>query len=367
MLKLALLLTIAPTLAQASPPLEDAFFAYAKARKIEQQLKLLPLQEEMNPADRALQARELDAALTEARISFHAVLRSDHATLDPWEEELLQKVAAKKKTGLTRFSAEHLTYLQETFPEAENLSPLEWALLEEWFGKPTATAFLRTAFHAQELPREGETRKARLLFLADPYKKENPAALAELKRAGHDVEVLRLTPFARLDDLAEELRHALAERKGEPTFLVSEGDASAVMLRMLDLAPRMRRAESLAGWINVNGRLYGEAKLVNESAAPGPARAKGRGLASVAHGEQAAPRLAAESRARAAALRLESLERPAPLGEGFPILNLVSPVKDANFREALVTGSRSWLAGPGSAFGQVGEALRYVAVPFSRR
>ncbi len=108
----------------------------------------------------------------------------------------------------------------------------------------------------------------------------------------------------------------------------------------------------------MNGRLYGEAKATEEKRAPASLHFKRA---------DPAPRLAEESRARMAALRMESLERPTPLGEGFPILNLVSPGKDANFREALVTGSRSWLVGRGSGFSQVGEALRYVAVPFSRR
>jgi len=344
-----------PTLAQATPAFEDAFYAYAKTRKLERQLSLLPLQDELNAAERALQARELDASLTEARISFHAVLRSDLERLDPWEKELLEKVAAKKPTGIKGAHPEHLLALRETFPDAENLSPLEWDLLGEWFGKSTQTSFLTQAFRAEPLA-AGESRKARLLLLADPYAGEPTRALAQLKAAGHEVEVLRLSAFARLDDLAEELRHLLAERKGAPSFLVSEGSASAVVLRMLDLAPRMRRAESLAGWINVNGHLYGETKLVEGKRAP----------ASIAKRGDPAPRLLDESRARSALLRLESLERPTPMGEGFPILNLVSEGKDANFRESLVTGSRSWLVRDGSALAQVGKALRHVAVPFPR-
>ncbi|RZA05315.1 MAG: hypothetical protein EOP11_13095 [Proteobacteria bacterium] len=337
--------------------MEDAFYAYAKARKLEQQLALVPLQEDLGPAERAAMARDLDANLTEARITFHAVLRSDQEQLDPWEKELLAKIAAKKATGDKAFDPAKLTYLEETFPDAQNLSPLEWTILAEWFGKPTQAAFLRKAFDAEELPRGGPGRHARLLLLADPYAAGGTApALAELKKAGHEVEVLHLSAFARLDDLAEELRGLLNSRHGEPVFLVSEGNASAVVLRMLDLSPRMRRSDALAGWINVNGRLYGELKMPNS----------GRKLASIKHRADPSPRLELEERTRMATLRMESLERPTPLGEGFPILNLVSRDKDANFREALVTGSRSWLVGRGSAISQVGEALRHVAIPFAR-
>lgn len=358
MKRLLLSLFFLPALAHATPSLEDAFYAYSNSRKLEQQLALLPRQADLNPDERLTQARELDAALTEARIAFHAVLRSDREKLDPWEAELLEKVAARKKTNFTALSEEHLRYLQTSFPEAQNFSPLEWAVLEEWFGKPTQEAFLRWAFQAHELKSQPEEKKTRLLVLADPFrrsgKKSVPAA-DELKRRGHDVEVLELSAFTKLDDLAEDLRRALAARDQSPAFLVSEGDGSALVLRMLDLYPRMRRSPALAGWVNVDGRLFGEKAEKKE----------GRGLASVGKPQDPALRLEREARAGLEALRWESLERPTPLGEGFPIVNLVTAKKGASLREALVTDGQTWLV-KDAPMRHVGEALRSVAQPFPR-
>lgn len=361
MKRLFFALFLLPALAQATPSLEDAFYAYSNTRKLEQQVALLPAQADLNPDERITQARELDAALTEARIAFHAVLRSDREKLDPWETDLLEKVAAKKKTNLTELNPEHLRYLQASFPEAQNFSPLEWAVLEEWFGRPTQEAFLHWAFQAHELKAEKEENKAKLLVLADPFRrtgrKGSPTA-EELKRRGHEVEVLELSAFTKLDDLAEDLRRALTARDHSPAFLVSEGNGSALVLRMLDLYPRMRRSPALAGWVNVDGRLFGEK-------AQGKSKQEGRSLASVSEARDPALRMEREARAGLDSLRWESLERPAPLGEGFPIVNLVSKKKGAALRESLVTEAQTWLV-KDAPLSRVGDALRSLSRPFSR-
>jgi hypothetical protein len=174
---------------------------------------------------------------------------------------------------------------------------------------------------------------------------------AELKKLYPDMVTLEVSAFPKVDNQAEALRHSLMALGDQPILLLSGGDSSSLVLRMLDLYPGLREKENILGWVNVAGRLYG----------PKPAKKSGRALASV----QSAPdQFAAEVARDREILRQEALVRAAPLGQGFPIVNLItlSPEKRPaeNLRESLITEGKTWFVEKGSAAQKIRFALPLV-------
>jgi hypothetical protein len=331
----SLTLLLIPAIASATQPMEDAFLTYSLSRKYEAQIEALISQADLSPSDRAIQEKQIGASLTEARIAFHSILRGDRSKLDEWEREMISKVAKGQATGAKELNSAHLSFLEESFPGAATFSAMEWKVIGEWFGKPTQEAFLRSSFHAQGFPLQAKAdAKKPILFVVDPldFKLEKmPAAALAWKKAGHEVEVLRLSAFTQADDLAEELRRNLSSRLEKKFLLVTEGNAGGIFLRALDLTPALRRQANILGWVNVNGILYGSEPKAGRSLAS--EKAKGRRDLEVQKGLEA--------------LRFEGFERPTPLGDGFPIWNLVSENKSK--REALVTDGQTYILENGSA------------------
>lgn len=336
-MKLLALLLFIPLSTHASP-LGDVFSAYVKVRQAEERLNL-----ENQEETRA----KLSANLTSARIGFHDQLETEYKWED-WEKALIRRIEKRAGTAAATNEAKAMAFLQSNFPHPKELSPLEWQAIGEWFGKATQEKFLREAFALQELPSaKGEAQQ--IVWVKDPFRKllpSSPDSLdpAELEKSNPGLITLEVSAFPRIDDQAEELRHAILSL-GEKNFvLVSDGEASAVVFKMLDLYPGLRDRENIRGWVNVSGRLYGRPEK----------KEKGRAIASVM--DQYSNGALVDLKR----LRQESLERSAPLGDGFPIVNILS-VENArrpaeNLREALVAEGSSWFV-KGSAAKRVQSAF----------
>lgn len=318
------LLCLAPPSARATASLRDAFHAQAAVKSAEEESRLLRALE----AD-SKEAEQAEARLTEARIRYHSIRQVDAEDLEPWQRELLD---GKKIARGPHPNPQHLSFLQTYLPEARQFSAFEWQLVEQWFGNPTQEAFLRWAFAADEVAQEESKEDPPLLWIQNSHRIMGSAAVAEeaaMKALG--AEPLRLSAFARIEEQAEELRRQLVERSGS-ALLVSSGEASAVVLKMLDLHPGIRQNPHLLGWINVDGKLYGE------SSARAPA-------------SSANANIEAEQRRR---LRRDAIERPTPLIDGFPIVNLVSTDKNhrpgRDLRPCLVPDGSTKIVSKGSAW-----------------
>lgn len=331
MVRLFILLFLAPALAKASS-LEEAFTGYVKLRQLE----------EKGPSPE----------LSQAHAGLPQLLQPD-AELAGWQKALMQRVALKKPA---RPEAEGLAYLEKTYPQARRLSPLEWEIIREWFGPQTQEAFLRSAFRISDLETEATatlTSAIKIIWVLDPYGRlygdSTPLKKQALEKDFPSLETLAITPFSQVENQADELKQFLLSQK-QPFVLVSGGDASAIVHKTLDLYPGLRSLESLTGWVNVNGRLYGRA----EKKAPGK---PGRGLASV---QNSLPdQFESNALEGLKSLRKERVERATPLGKGFPILNLVSERSRpcANLREALVMEGTTWFVKKDEAWKSVRNAL----------
>lgn len=332
-MKLLALLLFIPLSAPASP-LGEAFSAYVKVRQAEEGLSLETREEAR---------QKLSANLTEAKIKFHDTVEAQEKWED-WETALFRRL---EKRATAANEPHSMAFLQANFAQPKELSPLEWQVIGEWFGKATQEKFLRESFALQELPAaKGEAPQ--IVWVKDPFRKllPSPDSLekSELEKINPELITLEMSAFPNIDDQAEELRHSILSL-GEKNFvLVSDGEASAVVLKMLDLYPGLRDRANIRGWVNVSGRLYGRPEK----------QKKGRALASVVDQFSDGTLLDLKR------LRQESLERSAPLGEGFPIVNILSldnahrPAE--NLREALVAEGTSWFV-KGSAAKRIQSAL----------
>lgn len=157
-----------------------------------------------------------------------------------------------------------------------------------------------------------------------------------LEAQGFTVHYLKVSPLDSLNGQAVELDHALARLKetkkaSKPLLIVSSGEASMVVRQWLDLRPERRRDDTFAGWVNYNGRLFGMPVAANT-----PERAAQRSPAALADWEILR---------QFSVPQRQALQPEAPLGRGFPILNLVRLEKGAidNPREAIVPEAETWI------------------------
>lgn len=356
-LLIALLL---PPGAHATSSMEDAFHAYVKVRQAEERLATIEAEAQNQPEEAAAKKLALQATLTDARIAFQGVLRSDQAELTGWEKEVLDRVEKKKPA---KSLPEAGPFLAAHFPKAKNFSALEWLVVQEWFGRETQEKFLRESFAMEEISATRSLASVpavepapvpveKIIWILDPYRKiltstDSPEK-TELTKLGHEIETMELSAFSNVEDQAEELRHFLISKGDQPYILASTGEASAVVNKMLDLHPSFRGREGLLGWINMNGRLFGKTS-----------KTSGRSIASMSMSR--ADKFAEESLIGLKLLHLESLERQPPLGRGFPIVNLVSTEEKfrpaGNLREALASEGQNRFVKKGPAWKAIREAL----------
>ena len=132
---------------------------------------------------------------------------------------------------------------------------------------------------------------------------------AQLRAQGYQSEDLEIEFFSRFDDQAEALHLALKQRleKG-PFALITAGHGSAVFLHALDLNPSLLADPGILGWVNMNGKLFGDPLA--------PTRAP----ASLTK----ADRQIEEAKHELLLLREGRTTKQTPLGAKFPVLNLVT-------------------------------------------
>jgi hypothetical protein len=216
---------------------------------------------------------------------------------------------------------------------AHALSPLEWDVLAEWFGKRATEAYLLESL-APRLYSEDELlnflNEKTVFHLKNPYSK----LIKDKSTLFPGSQPLELSGFIRIEDQVAELYRMVKETLPEGVVIVSMKDASAIVLRMLDMHPELRNSGKIAGWINLDGRLYGiRPKFLSNSE-----KAK---IAEPVRTREAEYRHALES------LNLEAELRMPPLGKGFPIWNILSANAEqrsaASLRESVVPEGYTYL------------------------
>lgn len=346
-IRLFYLLALFPPLAAVAltPLQKDRFRAELEVRRLEEKLALSSERDDLEPEDRQAEGKKLSALLTEAKIEKVGVLQEAAASRSP------ASVAPAES-------------LAELFTAPKKRSAFDWQVLGELHGRKATDDLLRAAFGQAELPPAGGS--GTVLWISSPSfpilsraeaekaRAERAKAAKELARLGYKVEELAPSPFIHMEELTEDLQKTLRARLAAgPAFLLSQGSASAVLLRTFDNYPDLLRHEAVLGWLNLNGQLF---------AKPLSARAP----ASVRK-ESAADRQLRETRQEELRLRLERLEREVPLGAGFPVLNLVTlegPSRPAeNLRESIIPDGKTHFLKTGPGYRELGAALPALTRP----
>lgn len=350
---LATLLFTLPGAALAGSSFEDAFKKYLEVRSLEHELKGIEFRE-TDELTRAEKRRELAAAVTEKRIEFQAILRADMHEFTPWQLKVLARLNTKNTRRLASLDAPSdldknaVDYLSAAYPDAKKLSVIEWQAIGEWFGPRTQEAFLRIGFAMEKAPRgTGKQETPPVVLVQSPFQrittaagtakyranerwlKSTEASLAQLKQAGIKPVVLEVSAFNKIEEQAGELARNLKEKFPDGFVLVSAGDASAIVNKALDLHPELRQSERVLGWLNLNGRLYGLPAMPVDEKKKNPLNSMERAAAAEMY-----------------RLNQEILAPTTPLGDGFPIVNLVATEGEsrpaANLRESLVPDGRTF-------------------------
>lgn len=357
---LLLLMPASLSAGEGSIAFRDAFRAYVNLRRLEEKSRLTDLRSDLEDGARRTLMRKLDAELTEARIDFQAFLRVGEKELSPWEKSVVRSAGKPRLKGADKTALDFLSFAYGKTARA--WTPAEWQCATEWFGSGVSDSFLKITFGMEEVasaPAPAGNTKT-LLWINDPFSRyltKDEAArakalrdqeTAELKHSGFQVQEVDVHPYARPDDQAEELRAELERRfQAGPAILVSSAHASAVLLHTLDLNPQLLARGEIRGWVNVNGKLFGD-----EEAARAPASIS------------KADRQLVEARRELLPLRAERLERQMPLNPKFPIVNVVSisgkQRPGGNLRDSLVPEGKSLYFQGDDATRAVSGALPYV-------
>jgi hypothetical protein len=327
---------------------KDDFRSQLAIRVLEEKLALSAAREDFEPGAKAAALQDLSAQLTQAKIERNGYLNEG---------------GGKRK--LASISPDELS---TAYPGNKTYSVFEWQVMAEHYGQPRQEEMLKRTFGLESLA-PGEKGSGRVLWITSPSfpilsraeqekeKAERTKAMTRLRALGYEVEELATSPFIRMEDLADDLQKHLRPRleTGTPIFLISQGGASSVLLHTFDLYPELVSRAEILGWVNVNGRLYGTEPT------------KPRGPASLVKKPSAADRLLVETRNEELRLREERLERAAPLGAKFPVLNLItlsgSHRPATNLRESIVPEGKAYFLKAGSGLQELGSALPYLRNP----
>lgn len=354
------LLALGPS-AQASDSFRDAFTSYTKLRYLEHKKALLPIIG-MEGEEAAATSQKLSSDITQTRIDFFAVAKQDAKLLSDWELRVLHRVEKGGKADDSVADKQALDFLTREFPKNKILSLSEWDVVREWFGRKTEEALLKISFQAQELPKATAKGEGQRVILVRTHSDESPkgqtkadflALKSQLQAAGFVLELLEISPFAKADDQATELLQQISQRAGKSAaILVSQGQAGSVIYRALDIYPGLRKNPSLAGWVNLNGKVYGEAPST------------GRALASLSTLDPITAS-ANESKVERQRLYREYMQHSPPLLQGFPIMNLVSLEQahrpKGSLRESVVPEGTTWITHAGKPERSLPDALSLIS------
>lgn len=352
-----------------STTFQDSFRAFLDMRKLEEQTSLLAARTDLEPEAMRTQLQALSARLTQARIDFHSILPEEQSDTSPWELQVLRRLEKNKAAKEPKTAdPEALAFLKEAYPTASSLSAFEWQVISEFFGTATQRDFLDSTFaiHAEPAATKEKTGKRfavwvntpafPILSKQDQARQKSERAIADRKLAalGYQTEEINVSPFIRMEDQAEDLQKLLKSRLKIGEFvLLSHGAASAVLFRAFDLYPDLLAREEILGWVNMNGKLFG---IAHDTSVRKPASLKKI---------SAADRQELDVRQEFLRLRQERLERQAPLGAKFPVLNVVTmggayrPA--ANLRESMVPEGKTLFLRGGNDFSGIEAALPFIA------
>lgn len=322
-------------------------------RRLEHELQLVDFRNDLEPSEREKERERVQQLLKRQKSQFQSFGRT------------VRENSARHPASL-EVDKSALEFLHKRYPTPKRLSALEWLVISEWYGPRTQEAFLKIAFSMQGSQASPAREQAELLWIQSPFQKlaaESTDTFRHFQRwlrasektkefvnaTGMQTQSLDLSAFVKVDDQAEELFRLLKDRHKEGMVVVTTGEASAIMHRAIDLHPEMRDWE-IAGWVNFNGRIYGlPAGPIRRQSTRDPVRDMEHEAISEFH-----------------RLHGETLLPPAPLGEGFPIVNLVSVQGEArpaaNLRESIVPEGRSFLV----ESGKEAEAFRSTVLSVGR-
>lgn len=324
--------------ARADSLFQEAFEAKAKLHRNHQEQLVLPFRFELDEITKTKNEEALKAE--ETRLQEHFAASLERTPRSDWDKKFLRILRGQEKLETSLVNKEAVDHFTEEFPKIKNFDLAEWELVGELFGPKTQAALVKLAFSLQELTVANAPKattggkvlwiRSAASFELDPSQKpdrkktENWQKL--LAKQGFQLEVIDLNPFGHIDDQAEELRHILSERQNNPAILLSFDLGSAVVYRALDLFPGMRKSELIQGWLNINGKLFGQAP-------------DARRPASV---DDPNERLKASAKAELHLLYREGLHRPTPLVPGFPIINVTTDYSEVDLRNRIVGDGESW-------------------------
>ena len=336
----------------------EAFRAYGKLRALEEEKAVVKGRDDIDEGTREGQLAENATELAAARTALRSFL-GNGSSLSEAEKKILR--AAHPGNKARAVDSAGLAFLSSSFGAAARAwSPLDWDCAADWFGQPTADAFLKKTFSVEALAGAPAPGERHLVWVSDPSTRYLPKAEADrrleeqvklqerLKAQGFTVENLEVGAFSHLDEQAEGVHLALAARatSGEPGFvLVSAGYGSAVLLRAFDLNPGLLHYPAVQGWVNVNGKLFGA-----ESAAfRAPASAT------------RADRPLLDAHQELLLLRGERTHASLRLMAPFPVLNLVtwegSRRPGKSLRDSLVPDGKTVYLPSGDGLQELGRAL----------
>lgn len=319
----------------------DNFLSLLEVRKLEETHALKKERRDIEPGQKSIELKSISARLTQARIERNGFLQEQEGARRP------ASIPSKQIHGLS-------------VPEARKLSTFEWQVLSELYGSSAQENLLNRSFALENLPPASRHENARVIWItntsfpilsAADSRKENEdrkQSFLALKKLGYQVEELMVGPYTRMDDLADDLqKHLRLQIEGAPAYLVSQGGASAVVFHTLDLFPDLGQRKEILGWVNLNGKLYGQDKRQRS-----PASVKNL---------SPADRQKREIYNETLKVREERLDRQAPLGVKFPILSLVSTESGhrpaSNLRESIVPDGKVFFLKKGSGHPEIGAAL----------
>jgi hypothetical protein len=231
----SMLILLSPWPAQAAG-LQEAIAAYVEVLRLEEQYSEASAEE----------GQELTDALQSARSRLREIEKADKSDWNIWERETMARISSGRP-GPRASDPKAIDFLTSTHPESRKISPLEWTAIRNWLGKATQEDLLVRAFGISELPAtQLPAAKVRIVWVLDPFRRllraKGSPEKADLERLDLEVETVEISPFSRVEDQAEELRHYLNSRQRGPYLLASSGSASAVVLKLLDLHPSLRRS-----------------------------------------------------------------------------------------------------------------------------
>lgn len=196
------------------------------------------------------------------RKNFQTIVAQKTFTPQSWEAYMQKRLSTNSaQNSADPFLKNALEYLQKQHPLAKSYSPMEWENLRAIYGEQAYGQFIEQSFsvHTTEnsLSTLTQGKKFELVVITLPSIKDPlPTNLPHEKEIS--ITEFPVSAYSSLDEQAAELSKYFETRHdGVPLLLFSQGEASAVVNRYIDLNPGIRKHPSILGWINFKGQNFG--------------------------------------------------------------------------------------------------------------